>query len=37
MMFWDSSALIPFLTQEKESAICAALLQDGPTMVVWAL
>jgi predicted nucleic acid-binding protein len=35
--FWDSSALVPLLCKELQSARCRAWLREDPVMVVWAL
>lgn len=36
MRFWDSSALVPLVLAEPASGACAALLREGPQVVVWA-
>jgi len=35
--FWDSSALVPLICKEPQSARCRAWLREDPVMVVWAL
>lgn len=37
MRFWDSSAAVPLLCREAESARCRAWLREDPAMLVWAL
>ncbi len=37
MRFWDSSALVPALVREKESAAIRRLLKGDPEVLVWAL
>ena len=37
MRFWDSSALVPLLCKEPQSARCRAWLREDPVIVVWAL
>lgn len=37
MRFWDSSAIVPLLVPEQQSAACFRLLSDDPEVVVWAL
>lgn len=37
MKFWDSSALVPLICREAQSARCRAWLREDPVMVVWAL
>lgn len=37
MKFWDSSALVPLVCREAQSARCRAWLREDPVMVVWAL
>lgn len=37
MNFWDSSAVVPLLIAEPQSALCKQLLQQDPEMVVWVL
>lgn len=34
-MFWDSSAVIPFLVPEERSRECAALLADDRCPTIW--
>ncbi len=35
MRFWDSSAVVPLLVPEQQSAACFRLLTDDPEVVVW--
>jgi len=35
--FWDSSAIVPLVCRERESARCRAWLREDPVVVVWAL
>jgi predicted nucleic acid-binding protein len=35
--FWDSSALVPLICREAQSARCRSWLRDDPVIVVWAL
>jgi hypothetical protein len=35
--FWDSSALVPLVCREAESARCRGWLREDPIAVVWAL
>jgi predicted nucleic acid-binding protein len=35
MRFWDSSAIVPLLVAERESAPIATLLEGDPDMLVW--
>jgi hypothetical protein len=35
--FWDSSALVPLIAEERLSASCRKLWRSDPQMVVWAL
>lgn len=37
MRFWDSSALIPVVSDEPASAACRRLLRTDPLIAVWAL
>ena len=37
MTFWDSSAIVPLVCRERESARCRAWLREDPVVVVWAL
>lgn len=37
MRFWDSSAIVPLVCRERESARCRAWLREDPVVVVWAL
>lgn len=37
MRFWDSSALVPLVCRETESARCRSWLRADPVMLVWAL
>ncbi|MCX5738789.1 MAG: type II toxin-antitoxin system VapC family toxin [Proteobacteria bacterium] len=37
MRFWDSSALVPLICREVQSARCRAWLRADPVTVVWAL
>lgn len=37
MRFWDSSALVPLVCREAESARCRAWLRRDPVVLVWAL
>jgi predicted nucleic acid-binding protein len=37
MRFWDSSALVPLVCAEAQSARCRALLQSDPQIHVWFL
>ncbi len=34
-MFWDGSALIPYLAPEAESGVVASLLKGDRTLVIW--
>jgi predicted nucleic acid-binding protein len=35
--FWDSSAIVPLLCRENESARCRAWLREDSAVLVWAL
>ena len=35
MRFWDASAIVPLLIEERSSQVLRALLRDDPLMVVW--
>lgn len=35
MRFWDASAIVPLLIEERSSQILRALLRDDPLVVVW--
>ena len=35
MRFWDASAIVPLLIEERSSQALRALLTDDPVMVVW--
>jgi hypothetical protein len=35
--FWDSSALVPLICREAQSARCRVWLREDPVLVVWAL
>lgn len=37
MRFWDSSALVPLVCRERESARCRSWLKADPVVLVWAL
>jgi uncharacterized protein len=37
MKFWDSSALLPLMVEEKRSGACRALRRTDRGIVVWAL
>jgi len=37
MKFWDSSALVPLVIEERASAGCRDLLREDPAVAVWAL
>jgi len=37
MRFWDSSAVVPVLTEEKHSKSCRQLLRSDPRVIVWTL
>jgi len=37
MRFWDSSAVVPLVCREQESARCRTLLRADPIVVVWSL
>ena len=37
MKFWDSSAIVPVLVQEKQTKYCMKLLADDSDIVVWYL
>lgn len=37
MRFWDSSAIVPLVTREPQSARCRAWLREDPVVIVWAL
>lgn len=36
MKFWDSSAIVPLVVSECETATCKHLLEKDPDMIVWA-
>lgn len=35
MRFWDASAIVPLLIEERSSEVLRALLTDDPHIVVW--
>jgi uncharacterized protein len=35
--FWDTSAVVPLLLEEKASAVCRRELRADPAMAVWVL
>jgi uncharacterized protein len=35
MRFWDASAIVPLLIEERSSRVLRALLADDPLIVVW--
>lgn len=35
MRFWDSSAVVPLLIEERTSKACRAALRADPSMLVW--
>ena len=35
MKFWDSSAIVPLLVQEKRTDLVRDLLQKDPNLIVW--
>jgi predicted nucleic acid-binding protein len=37
LRFWDSSAIVPLVCRERESARCRAWLREDPVVVVWAM
>jgi uncharacterized protein len=37
MRFWDSSAIVPLIVEEKRSRACRLLRRADPTMIVWTL
>ena len=37
MRFWDSSAIVPLLIPEAQSALCRQLLESDPEILVWVL
>lgn len=37
MRFWDSSAIVPLVTRETQSAECRAWLREDHVMLVWCL
>jgi predicted nucleic acid-binding protein len=37
MRFWDSSAIVPLVCREAESARCRGWLREDPVLLVWAL
>lgn len=37
MRFWDSSAVVPLVCREVQSARCRSWLRSDPVMIVWAL
>jgi len=37
MRFWDSSAIVPLLCREAESARCREWVREDPAVLVWAL
>lgn len=37
MKFWDSSALVPLVVEERTSRACRALVRADANVVVWAL
>jgi predicted nucleic acid-binding protein len=37
MMFWDSSAIVPLIVEERTSQRCRQLLRADQRMIVWAL
>ena len=37
MRFWDSSAIVPLVLEERASVACRRALRADPAMAVWAL
>lgn len=37
MRFWDSSAIIPLVCDEKQTKFCMNLIRVDPSLVVWSL
>ena len=37
MKFWDSSAIVPLLVEEKETDYCLKTLSDDQEMLIWCL
>lgn len=37
MRFWDSSAIVPLVCREPQSALCRSWLRQDPVLLVWAL
>ena len=37
MKFWDASALVPLIVEEKTSSLVRRWLREDPIIVVWAL
>ena len=37
MIFWDTSAIVPLLVAEEQSARCTRLLRSDPSVVVWGI
>lgn len=37
MRFWDSSAIVPLVCRERQSARCRSWLRADPVLIVWAL
>ncbi len=37
MRFWDSSAIVPLVCAESESARCRSWLRTDPVIIVWSL
>ena len=37
MKFWDSSAIVPLIIEEEETAYCLNTLSDDQEMLIWCL
>ena len=37
MKFWDSSAIVPLMIEEEETAYCLKTLSDDQEMLIWCL
>ncbi len=37
MKFWDSSAIVPLLVEEKETDYCLKTISDDKEMLIWCL
>lgn len=37
MKFWDSSAIVPLIVEEKQSEYCLKTLSDDQEMLIWCL